>query len=83
MISRVVFLSRSGFSRHRSYLQGRSQPRCAARDGSSVDRRGSSRETKTIQSSRYLPNDGAAPELADDRTGDGAIVPATSDASAV
>lgn len=50
--------------------------------GSSVDRECSFRQTKTLHSSRYLPDDGVALEFVDDRIGDVAVVPATSKASA-
>src|SRR5713226_9486707 len=77
------FLSNEGLSRDRCPLRGRSQPRRAAHHGSSVDRRRSSSQTKTLHSSRNLPDDGAALEFVDDRIGDVAIVPATSKASVV
>jgi len=37
-------------------------------------------ETKPVHGSRNLPDDGAAPEFVDDRTGDVAFVPTTSEA---
>src|SRR5204862_4611958 len=72
-----------GLSRHRRNLRGGSQPRRATHHGNSPDCRGSSRETKTLQSSRNLPNVRPSLEFADDRTGDVAVVPATSEAGAV
>ncbi len=83
MVSGVVFLSNERFSRYRCHFRGRPQPSRAAHHGNSLDRGGLSRETKTLQSSRYLPNDGAAAELVNDRTGDVAVVPATGQAGAV
>jgi hypothetical protein len=57
-----------------------SQPRRAIHHGNSLDRGGMSRETKTLQSSRNLPNHGASFELANDRACDVAVVPGTSEA---
>ena len=81
MNSSVVFLPSNGFSRHRRYFRGGSQPRRAAHHGTSVDRGDYSRKTQTLQSSRHLPDDGASLELANDRSGDVAVIPATSEAS--
>src|SRR6266849_5385123 len=75
--------SNEGLSRDRRHLRGRSKPRRAAHHGSSLDGGRSSRETKTLQSSRYLPDDGASVEFADDRTRDVAVVPATREAGVV
>ena len=50
--------------------------------GVAFDRGGCSGETKTVYSSRDLPDDGAALEFADDRVGDVAFVSTTSEASA-
>src|SRR5437588_2648518 len=44
-----------GLSRYWRNLRGRFQPGLATHHGSSLDCRGSSRETKTLQSSRNLP----------------------------
>src|SRR5271169_109908 len=79
----VVLISGKGLSRDRRNLRGRYQPRCAAHHGIGPCHWGSSRETQTLPSSRYLPDDGASLELADDRTGDVAVVPATSEAGDV
>ena len=65
----------TGLSRHWRNLRGRSQPRRSTHHRSSLDCRGSSRETKTLQSSRNLPNVRPSLEPADDRTGDVAVVP--------
>ena len=81
MNSGVVFLSSNGFSRHWRNLRGGPQPRRAVHHGTSLDRGDYSRKTKTLQSSRYLPDDGASLELANDRSGDVAVIPATSEAS--
>src|ERR1700687_325805 len=75
--------SNEGLSQDRCHLRGRSQPCRAAHHGNSLDRGRSSRETQTFQSSRYLSDDGAALEFVDDRVGSVALVPATSEASAV
>jgi hypothetical protein len=40
-------------------------------------------EAEALPGSRYLPDDGSSLELVDDRTGDVAVVPTTSEASAV
>src|ERR1700686_5505584 len=82
MIGGVVF-SNEGISWHRRHLRGRSQPGRAAHHGNGFDRGDSSREAQTLQGSRHLPNDGASIELVDDRTGDVAVAPATSEASPV
>ena len=79
----VVFSSKQGLSRDRRYLRGGSQPHRPTHDGNGLDHRSCPRETKTLQSPRYLPDDGASLELADDRTGDVAVVPATSEASVI
>src|ERR1700730_1804870 len=76
-------LSNEGLSRDRCHIRGRSQPRRTAHHGNGPDRGRSSREAQTLQSSRYLSDDGAALEFIDDRIGDVAIVPATSKASAL
>src|SRR5439155_18526893 len=72
----VVFVARERIPRDGRYLRGRCQPRGAASDGSGTGRRDGSCETTTLQSTRYLPDDSAAPELVDDRTSDVALVPA-------
>ena len=77
----IVFLFVEGFSWHGRHLRRRSQPRRAAHHGSISDRGDPSRETQALQSSRYLSDDGTSLELIDDRTSDGAVVPATSEAS--
>ena len=82
MIS-AVFLSNEKLSGYGRHLRGRSQSHRAAHHGNSLDGRGSSRETQTLQGSRYLPDDGAFIELVDDRIGDGPVVPATSEAGPV
>ena len=82
MIS-AVFLSNEGLSGYRCYLRGGSKPRCANHHGSSARFGSYFREAEALQGSRYLPDDGASLELVDDRTGDVAVVPATSEASAV
>ena len=58
-----AFLSNQGISRHGRYFRGRPHPRRAVRDGSGIDRGCPSCETKMVQSSRHLPDDGAAVEL--------------------
>src|SRR5260370_39545925 len=75
----VLLLSNEGLSRHWRNLRGRSQPRGATHHGNSLDRGGPSRETKTLQSSRNLPNSCASLDLSNDRPGDGAAVPAPSE----
>src|SRR5450631_3711402 len=77
------FLSSEGLSRDGRNLRSRSQPRRAAHHGNSVAGRRCSCQTETLYSSRNLPNDGAAPELGDDRNCDVAVAPATSEAGAV
>jgi hypothetical protein len=81
MTNRVGLLSNQGIPRHGCHVPGGSQPRGAGHHGSSVDLGVSSRETKTLHGSRNLPDDGADLEFADDRAGDVAFVPATSEAS--
>jgi len=83
VISGVVFLCNEGLSRDRRPLRRRSQPRRAVHHGISFDCRSSSRKAQALQRSRYLPDDCPSIELIDDRTGDGAVVPATSEASTV
>ena len=83
MINGVVLISGKGLSWDRRDLRGRSQPRRAAPHGTGLAHWGSARETQTLQSSWYLPDDGASLEFVDDRGGDVALVPATSEASAV
>ena len=75
-----AFLSNQGISRHGRHIRGGPQPRRAGRDGSGIDRGCPSCETKTLQSSRHLPDDGAALELVDDWVGDVAGVSATGSA---
>ena len=75
-----VFLSRQRIPRHRRDVRGGSQPRRADHNGSSTGRGLVARKTKALQSSRRLPDDGAALEPVDDRTGDVAVVSATSEA---
>ena len=55
----------------------------ATHHGTGFDRGRSSRQAKTLHSSRNLPDDSAAIEFVNDRIGDVAVVPATSKASAV
>src|SRR5208282_1738415 len=83
VIDGVVLISGKGLSRDRCNLRGRSQPGRAAHYGSSSARCGFSCETQTLPSPRYLPDDGASVEFADDRTRNVAVVPATSEAGAV
>ena len=83
VINGVVLISGKGLSRDRRYLRGRSQPRRAAPHGTGLALWGSSRETQTLQSSWYLPDDGASFELVDDRTGNVAVISATSEAGDV
>ena len=82
-IDGIVLISDKKLPRNWRNLRGRPQPRCAAHHGIIPSRRGSSCETQKLQSSWYLPDDGASLELADDRTGDVAVVPATSEASVI
>ena len=79
----IAFLLNKGLFRYRRSLRGRPQPRRAADYGSITRYRSRSRKTEALQGSRYLPGDSASLELVDDRTGDVAVVPATSEASAV
>jgi hypothetical protein len=79
----VVFLSNEGLSRYRCYLRGGSQPRRANHHGSSARFGSYSREAEALQGSWYMPDNGASLELVDDRTGDVAVVSATSEANAV
>lgn len=81
MINYVGLLSNKGIPPYGRHIQGRSQPRSAAQHGRSVDRGVPSRETKTLYSSRNLPDD-AALEFVDDRVGHVAFLPTTSAASA-
>ena len=74
-----VFVASQRISRDRCHLRGRSEPRGAVHDGHSTGRRGPSCKTTTLQSSRYLSDDGVAPELVDDRTSDVAFVSPTSE----
>src|ERR1700682_1995014 len=76
-------VSNEGLSRNRCHIRGRSQPRRAAYHGNGPDRGRPSREAQTLQSSRYLSDDGAALEFVDDRVGNVAVVPATGKASAI
>ena len=76
-----ALLSNQGISRHGRHIRGGPQPGRAVRDGSGIDRGCPSGETKMVQSSRHLPDDGAAVELIDDRTCDVADVPATGEAN--
>src|SRR5271156_3806062 len=76
----VVLISGKGLSRDWCNLRGRYQSSRAAHHGTGLARWGSSCETQTLPSSRYLPDDGASLELVDDRTGNVAIVPATGNA---
>jgi len=79
----VLFLPRAGFSRYRRPLRGRSQPRLADHHGSNVDCGSAPRETKMLQSPRYLPNHCTFLEPGNNRTGDVAVVPATSGTGAI
>ena len=79
----VVFLSDEGLSRYRCYLRGGSQPRRANHHGSSARFGSHSREAEAFQGSWYMPDDRASLELGYDRTGDVAVVSATSEASTV
>ena len=79
----VVFLFNEGLFRYRCYLRGGSQPRRADHHGSSARFGSYSREAEALQGSWYMPDDGASLELVDDRTGDVAVVSATSEAGAV
>jgi hypothetical protein len=51
--------------------------------GAALTAGGWPRETKTLQSSRYLPDDRAFVDLVNDQTGDVAVLPATGGASTV
>ena len=82
-MSAVSFFPNEGLSRDRCPLWGRSQPRRATHHGAGFDRGRSSRQAKTLHTSRNLPDGGAAIEFVNDRIGDVAVVPATSKASAV
>ena len=53
VIGGVVLISGEGLSRYRRNFRGRSQPRRAVHHGSNPACWGSSRETQTLQSSRY------------------------------
>ena len=74
----VMFIPRERFPRYRRPLRGRSEPRLADHHGSNVDRGSAPRETKMLQSSRYLPNNCTVFEPVNDRTGYVAVVPAAS-----
>lgn len=70
-----VFGASKRIPRDGRHLRSRRQPRRPADDGSGTGRRRCSCETQTLQSSRHLPDDGAAPELVDDRISDVACIP--------
>ena len=77
----VVCVARERIPGDRRYLRGRCQPRGAASDGNGASGRGRSCETAALQSTRYLSDDGDAPELVDDRNSDVAFVSATSESN--
>ena len=77
----VVLVASQRIPRNRRHLRGRFQPRRAASDGNGSSGRGRSCETAALQSTRYLSDDGDAPELVDDRNSDVAFVSATSESN--
>jgi len=81
MINCVVFVANQRIPRNRCPSLRRCQPRRAASDGRRTCRRGPSCKTETLQSSRHLPNDGAASEFMDNRTSDVARFSATAEAN--
>ena len=77
-MSSVLFLSNQGLSQHWCAVRGRCQPGGATHHGSGIDRRDSSSETKTLQSSRHLSDHCTPFEFANDWNGDVALVSAAS-----
>ena len=74
-------LSWTRISGHWRPIRGRFQPGHALHPRSSPDRWCVFRETKVIQSSRRLSDNGAARQSLDDRTGDVAVFSATAEAA--
>jgi hypothetical protein len=74
----VVLFSNEGISQHRRNFRRRPEPDRADSYGSSTPYRRPARETEALQSPCNLPDNRAALELANDRTGHVALVSAAS-----